>query len=632
MPRLLIVMMVCVLLAGCRQQQADLPRLVELDSLIAVAPDSAAALLEAIPDDSLRDPENRAYHALLLTQAKYKAYIPATSDSIINLAVEHYVTKNKGNYDRRIRSLIYKGCVMTELGQPDSAMYWFKDAETAARPDDHANLGYINYRMGRLYQNQNSATNRTIQKYQNSVIHYNQNKDSSRLLLSLMEIGSVYRTENKDSALKYIDQAKRLALELEDTLSYTSCLTNEAYTYYLRDNYGSAKLSAMDALLAGIELTDSAGTMMVAAMSYAKLGQADSASYFCDQMRIPEDSATLVLYYDMCAQICQARHDQLGFLKNIRQSESIAGDLLSRSLQQKLIDTEKDSQLHLAEADSEQAKLQSRFIAILASVLFMFASLLFAFWQKRKKLEAATKQNEINNLYFQLKAVSQRDSDLSRQNEELFQQNDELTRQNQELSQQNEELYHISQELERQVEVVQKDVTTMQDRLDKNQQVIDKKNKRISEMAKASSNLQAAQEMAKKMSKSLEYIAGFLHHFIEKSNELKPSEFMNEFRAFFQATSKDGAVDFWDILDTQVDSLYGRAYQRMLEKHSNLSEKDIKIICMSVLGFSSEMMATCLQHKSGYIDTMKNRIKKKLGINCSIPEYLKLFVEMEQNT
>ena len=42
-----------VLLAGCRQQQADLPRLVELDSLIAVAPDSAAALLEAIPDDSL---------------------------------------------------------------------------------------------------------------------------------------------------------------------------------------------------------------------------------------------------------------------------------------------------------------------------------------------------------------------------------------------------------------------------------------------------------------------------------------------------------------------------------------------------------------------------------------------------
>ncbi len=42
----------------------------ELDSLIAVAPDSAAALLEAIPADSLPTAADRAYHALLLTQAK----------------------------------------------------------------------------------------------------------------------------------------------------------------------------------------------------------------------------------------------------------------------------------------------------------------------------------------------------------------------------------------------------------------------------------------------------------------------------------------------------------------------------------------------------------------------------------
>ena len=76
MRMLLLLISVCaLLLAGCRQQQADLPRLVELDSLIAVSPDSAAALLEAIPADSLRDPENRANHALLLTQAKYKADI-----------------------------------------------------------------------------------------------------------------------------------------------------------------------------------------------------------------------------------------------------------------------------------------------------------------------------------------------------------------------------------------------------------------------------------------------------------------------------------------------------------------------------------------------------------------------------
>ena len=151
-------------------------------------------------------------------------------------------------------------------------------------------------------------------------------------------------------------------------------------------------------------------------------------------------------------------------------------------------------------------------------------------------------------------------------------------------------------------------------------------------MAKDSASLQSAQEMEKKMSKSLGYIASFLRYFIEQSDELKPSEFLNEFRNFFQESSKSGVVDFWDFLNTQVDTLYGNTYQKLLEKHSNLSKKDIRVICMSALGFSSKMMATCLQHKTGYIEILKNRLKKKLGINCSIQEYIKQFVETVENT
>ena len=627
---IVIAFLLLLLLAGCRQQRAVSPRLVELDSLIAVAPDSAAALLEAIPSDSLRDPDNRAYHALLLTQARYKAYIPATSDSAINIALAHY--SEGGDYDRRIRSLIYKGCVMTELGQPDSAMHWFKAAEAAARPDDHANLGYVNYWMGRLYQSQNSDAINTIQKYQASVGHYAQCNDSSRMLFSLMEIGAVYRNENNDSALKYIDLAKRLALEIKDSLSYYTCLNIESYTYYLNGEYTTAKILVLDALSAGIELTDSAATMMIAAMSLAKLGQPDSASLFCNQLHVPEDSLTQVLYYDMCAQVCQARHDQLGYLKNIRQSESIAGDLLSRSLQQHLVDIEKDSQLHLAEAESKHAKLQSRFIATLGLMLLLLIGISFAFWQKRQKLNAATKQNEISTLYIELKEISQQGDLLSRQNKELFRQSDELIRQNEELSQLNGELYQASQELKKQVEKARKDIATMQEQLDKKQRVIDKKNKRISEMAMDSTHLQAIQDMEKKKSESLEYIAGVLHHFIKQSHELKPTEFLNEFRAYFQGSSKEGKVDFWDLLNTQIEILYGSAYQKMLESHPKLSDKDIKAISMLVLGFSSNMMATCLQHKSEYIETLKNRIKKKMGINCSVQEHLKQFCETAENT
>jgi len=104
---ILLIGICFLLLAGCRQQQADLPRLVELDSLIAVAPDSAAALLEAIPSDSLTTPENLAYHALLLTQAKYKAYLPFGEGALdtINMAAWYY---NDGhNLEKNTRSILY---------------------------------------------------------------------------------------------------------------------------------------------------------------------------------------------------------------------------------------------------------------------------------------------------------------------------------------------------------------------------------------------------------------------------------------------------------------------------------------------------------------------------------------------
>ena len=111
--RLKYLLVALILLAGCRQGGVDSPRLVELDSLIAVAPDSAAALLQAIPADSLPTAADRAYRALLLTQAKYKADIHAYRLDTINLAVTYYADGH--DKDKRTRSLLYKGCVMAVM-------------------------------------------------------------------------------------------------------------------------------------------------------------------------------------------------------------------------------------------------------------------------------------------------------------------------------------------------------------------------------------------------------------------------------------------------------------------------------------------------------------------------------------
>jgi len=505
--RLVIILVLALLLAGCRQAAVDQARLVALDSLIAVSPDSAAALLEAYPDDSLRTAGDRAYRALLLTQARYKAYIPATGDSLISMAVEHYADGH--DPDKRTRSLLYKGCVMTELGQTDSAMYWFKRAEAAASRDDHATLGYINYRMGRLYQSQNSDVKYCHEKFGLAIQHFRLCNDSSRLLQSFLELGGVYRNVDNDSAAHYFTLAEQLALETKDTLALLNSRSARAYISYLKGDYAAAKGMALSVLLSGFDLPDSVGTAMIAAMSMARLGQADSASMIGKDLSAPADSASQVLYYDMCAQICNARGDNLGFVTNMRQSESIAGDLLSRSLQRKLVDIETQSKLDTALAASRLAKQQSRFVVAISLMLLMLAGIALALWQKRQKLNAAQKKDQINQLFFEL-------GELSR----------------------------TSRVLNERVQSAEHDLNVMQGLVKKQQQIIERKNKRIIALTNDSADLDNEHQMRKRLSNSLEYIASILFNFILESHELKPTEFLNKFRNGFLNTPKGGKGRF----------------------------------------------------------------------------------------
>ena len=109
-------------------------RLTTADSLMRNNPDSALAIIEAVNRDSLTTEHDRAYRDLLLTQARYKAYIPATSDSDINRALSYYKQHPKER-EKLTRAYLYKGAVMEELGFPDSAMIYYKHAEKTAAPE-----------------------------------------------------------------------------------------------------------------------------------------------------------------------------------------------------------------------------------------------------------------------------------------------------------------------------------------------------------------------------------------------------------------------------------------------------------------------------------------------------------------
>ena len=59
---------------------------------MASRPDSALHMLQGISTKNLSTKADRAYHALLLTQARDKNYIRQTDDSLIQVAVRYYDT------------------------------------------------------------------------------------------------------------------------------------------------------------------------------------------------------------------------------------------------------------------------------------------------------------------------------------------------------------------------------------------------------------------------------------------------------------------------------------------------------------------------------------------------------------
>ena len=84
------MMVLGAVVPGCDDVPRYDGRLTAADSLIHDHADSALTMLEALTPSDLATEGDRAYHDLLLTQARYKCYRPATSDSAINRALAYY--------------------------------------------------------------------------------------------------------------------------------------------------------------------------------------------------------------------------------------------------------------------------------------------------------------------------------------------------------------------------------------------------------------------------------------------------------------------------------------------------------------------------------------------------------------
>lgn len=130
-------------LMSCRDNHA----LQEAESLLETNPAVADSILTSMPaPTSNRD---RAWHAVLKTQADYKLYKPITSDSLILTATEYYGTRHKSNH--AAIAWYTQGCVYDELNNDVAAIEAYLKAKDLFPDTISRYYALTEQRLGKIY-------------------------------------------------------------------------------------------------------------------------------------------------------------------------------------------------------------------------------------------------------------------------------------------------------------------------------------------------------------------------------------------------------------------------------------------------------------------------------------------------
>ena len=241
---ILFILTILLLLActACdRSARHVTEHLSQAEELIWTTPDSALHILESISTSRHLTGKEQADYALLLSLAQYRCYIPVSSDSLINLAVEYY--KDKNDADKKGAAFYVKGCILEEYTKDiPNALLAYKEAEMCI-PDMnekryvariYSSLGYINKKSFHF--------DPAKEYYQKAVQANIDGKDTVAYASNLLNLSTLYYTLHQaDSANRCINTLIDIADSLNDLDLQVKIYNNIANRKIFEKNYAEAE-------------------------------------------------------------------------------------------------------------------------------------------------------------------------------------------------------------------------------------------------------------------------------------------------------------------------------------------------------------------------------------------------------
>ena len=241
----ILFILTIILLLACtacyRSTRHVTEHLSQAEGLIWAAPDSALHILESISTSRHLTGKEQADYALLLSLAQYRCYIPVSSDSLINLAIEYY--KDKNDADKKGAAFYVKGCILEEYTKDiPNALLAYKEAEMCI-PDMnekryvariYSSLGYINKKSFHF--------DPAKEYYQKALQANIDGKDTVAYASNLLNLSTLYYTLHQaDSANRCINTLIDIADSLNDLDLQVKIYNNIANRKIFEKNYAEAE-------------------------------------------------------------------------------------------------------------------------------------------------------------------------------------------------------------------------------------------------------------------------------------------------------------------------------------------------------------------------------------------------------
>ncbi len=211
--RLLLAAVILISAASCSRRDMRVQSvLASADSLMMTRPQAALDTLLSLDSTvvfSLRG-RDRADFALLMTEARYKCYLPVAEDTAISEAADYY--RRKGPDDRYARALTMQGAVLSERRDPEGAMAAYKEAEPIVeRGGDLEQLGLLHTRIGELYKRNFINDSAAIARYQKALYCFEEVELPKRIMYAHVALANILMIDSTEQTLWHLEEAVRMA-------------------------------------------------------------------------------------------------------------------------------------------------------------------------------------------------------------------------------------------------------------------------------------------------------------------------------------------------------------------------------------------------------------------------------------